>query len=293
MRAAVGSLEIEYETLGDPSASPMLLVMGLGAQLVRWPDALCRALADGGHFVIRFDNRDIGLSSKLGHHGRVRLLPAVVRRRLGLPVAAPYTLDDMAADAVGLLDALGIRRAHVVGASMGGMIAQIVAARHADRVASLVCAMTSSGARALPGPRLGLQLRMLRGFPRHGREAQIRAKAEIYARIGSPGFPVPRDELDAKVAREHDRSHYPQGYARQLLAILASGDRTAILRDVRARTLVIHGREDPLIPVAAAHDLHARIAGAKLEVIEGMGHDLPPALVPRIARAILAHASGA
>jgi pimeloyl-ACP methyl ester carboxylesterase len=289
----VRDLEIEYETMGDPAGAPVLLVMGLGGQLTRWPDALCRAIADAGHHVIRFDNRDVGLSSKMSHAGRPRLVGAAVRATLGLPVRAPYTLDDMALDAVGLLDALGVERAHVVGASMGGMIAQILAAKHARRVRSLVCAMSTSGSRKLPGPRWDIRLRLLKRFPRTGREAQIRAAMDIYARIGSPGYPLSEEELRARVTRDYDRCYYPAGYARQLLAVLASGDREHLLGAISSPTLIIHGAQDPLVPVAAAHDLHRHIPGARVEIIEGMGHDLPPPLVPRLARLIVQHAAAA
>jgi pimeloyl-ACP methyl ester carboxylesterase len=291
-RARVGNLEIEYETHGDPAHPPILLVMGLGAQLTRWPEPFYRALVDGGHHVIRYDNRDIGLSTKLDASGRPDVLQAVVRAMLRLPPRAPYLLDDMANDAVGLLDALGMQSAHVVGASMGGMIGQILAARHAPRVRSFVSIMSTSGSRSLPGPRLALQLGMLRtqieqGFRKRGRDAAIEQIVRSLKSIESPAFPADESALRARVTRDFDRCHCPQGFGRQLMAIVASGSRRHLLGDIRAPTLIIHGKEDPLVPVAAAYHLQKHIAGARLEVIAGMGHDVPPPLVPRLSRLIL------
>jgi pimeloyl-ACP methyl ester carboxylesterase len=286
-------LNLEYESFGEPRDPAILLVMGLGAQLVLWPDALCQALAGAGYRVIRFDNRDVGLSTKLEHPRRPKLVRAAIAARLGLKVKAPYTLNDMAQDAVGLLDALNVPRAHVVGASMGGMIAQILAARHEPRVKSLVSIMSTSGNPRLPQARLDLQLRLVRRPAGSDREALIEHSMETWRLIGSPHYPPSEQELRAKVERSYDRSSYRHGLARQTLAIIASGSRVPLLRRIQAPTLVIHGEEDPLVPVAAAYDLARHIPGARLEIVEGMGHDLPPALIPTFSRMILQHVTEA
>lgn len=283
-------IQLEYEVSGDPSAPPVLLIMGLGAQLTRWPEPFHRALVDAGFRVIRYDNRDVGLSTRMAQLGVPSLPAAALRAALGQPVRAPYDLGDLTADAVGLLDALGVASAHVVGASMGGMIAQMLAAHHAGRVRALVSIMSSSGHRALPGPSLGLRLALIRRpAPDAGRERIIAAAIALYKRLGSPGYPPDDELLRAQVAGDFDRSYYPAGVGRQLLAILASGSRAPILGRVSAPTLIQHGAADPLIPVAAAHDLHRRIRGSRLEIFPGMGHDLPRALVPMLTAQIIEH----
>ena len=289
-QARANGINLEYETFGDRGAPPLVLIMGLGAQLVLWPDELCAALADAGHYVVRFDNRDVGLSTKLETPRRVRLVRAALASRLGFKVRAPYTLDDMAHDTVGLLDALQLERAHVVGASMGGMIAQILAARFPQRVDSLTLIMSTSGNPRLPGPRLELQLRLVRPLPAHDREALIRHSMQTWRLIGSPQYPPDEQTLRAKVERSYDRSSYRKGLARQTLAIIASGSRVPLLRRIAAPTLVIHGEDDPLVPVAAGHDLAQHIPGARLSIIPGMGHDLPAALLPTFTRLIVQHA---
>lgn len=283
-------INLEYETFGERGAPPIVLIMGLGGQLLLWPDEFCAALAAGGHYVVRFDNRDVGLSTKLEHPRRPRLIRAALASIVGLPVKAPYTLDDMAQDTVGLMDALELPRAHLVGVSMGGMIAQIAAARHAGRVDSLTLIMTTSGNPRLPGPRLDLRLRLVRRPAGDDRETLIRHSMETWRLIGSPEYPPDETTLRAKVERSYDRSSYRHGLARQTLAIIASGSRVPLLRRIAAPTLILHGEDDPLVPIACAHDLAQHIPGARLEVIQGMGHDLPPALLPEFARMILAHA---
>jgi pimeloyl-ACP methyl ester carboxylesterase len=283
-------INLEYETFGDRTAPPIVLIMGLGGQLVLWPEEFCQALAAGGHYVVRFDNRDVGLSTKLEHPRRPRLVRAALASIVGLPVKAPYTLDDMALDTIGLMDALELRRAHLVGVSMGGMIAQIAAARHVDRVDSLTLIMTTSGNPRLPGPRLDLRLRLVRRPPGDDRETLIHHSMETWRLIGSPEYPPDETTLRAKVERSYDRSSYRHGLARQTLAIIASGSRVPLLKRIEAPTLVLHGADDPLVPVACAHDLAQHIPGARLEIVQGMGHDLPPALLPDFARMILAHA---
>ena len=283
-------IQLEYEVSGDPAAPPVLLIMGLGAQLTRWPEPFRRALTDAGFRVIHHDNRDVGRSTRMTQLGVPSLPAAALRAALGLPVRAPYDLGALTADAVGLLDALGIRSAHIVGASMGGMIAQMLAANHAGRVRGLVSIMSSSGHRGLPQPSLGLRLALIRRpGPGAGRERIIDATVARLKRLIGPGYPPDDQLLREQVAADFDRGYYPAGVARQLLAILASGSRAPILGQITAPTLIQHGADDPLIPVAAAHDLHRRIRGSRLEIFPGMGHDLPRALVPTLAAQIIEH----
>ena len=286
-------LQFEYETFGKDKDPALLLIMGLGGQLVQWPEEFCEALARGGYYVIRYDNRDVGLSTHLGHLGKAKLASAGVLSTLRLPVKSPYKLDDMATDAVGVLDALSIKSAHVVGISMGGMIGQIVAAKHPARVRSFVSIMSSSGHKNLPGPSLRIQLRMIKRPKAFDRESLIAYSMETWRLIGSPAYPTPTDALRAKVERAFDRASYPQGLGRQTVAILASGSRMSLLPKIHAPTLIIHGDQDPLVPVAAAYNLARYIPGAKLEVISGMGHDLPPQLLSQLQTLILSHVKSA
>ncbi|MDP3858789.1 MAG: alpha/beta hydrolase [Stagnimonas sp.] len=288
-RIAANGIEIEYESLGAESAPVILLIMGLGCQLIHWPDSLCEQLVAAGYRVIRYDNRDTGLSTRLEQAGIPKLLRAGIAARLRLPVRAPYALDDLAADALGLLDALGIAQAHVVGLSMGGMIAQLLAARQPARVLSLTLWMTSSGHPGLPQPRLSLQMRMIRRPDGRDRGALVRHGVQTWQLIGSPAYPTPVEELRLQVERYIDRAHYPRGTARQTAAILAARSRRALLRGLRMPVQIIHGEADPLVPVHAAHDLARHTPGSTLHVIPGMGHDIPAALVPRLASLLLAH----
>ena len=279
---------IAHERFGDPGDPAMLLVMGLGMQMLAWDDAFCELLVAEGFQVIRFDNRDVGLSSKTGGK-RVNLTAGM----LGFTGSATYTLDDMAADAVGLLDELGLERAHFVGASMGAMISQQAAAHHPDRVLSLTSIMAGSGRRALGTlPRPDVLRRLLRA-PATNREAFIDEMVEMFGRIGSPGYPGDEAVLRDRIGRSYDRSFHPEGTARQLMAILASGDRRRDLARIKAPTLVIHGAADRLVPPAAGRDVAAAVPGARLELIEGMGHDLPPQLWPRLVGLIAEHAATA
>ncbi len=286
----IGDLDLHYEDWGDQAAEPILMIMGLGAQLVAWPDELMQLLVDGGYRVIRYDNRDVGLSAKVKNAGRFQpIRNAYVRAKLGFKVAAPYTLRDMANDAVALLDALNIQSSHIVGASMGGMIAQLVAARHAERTRSLVSLMSSSGAPWLPSGKLRLLLRMVTKPPSLERDVMLAHYMKTMHMMGSPGFPMTREEMRERTLRWLDRAYHPAGTARQMLAIMATGSRVRELRRIKAPTLVIHGRDDPLVP--ASHGRHTArcIPGAELEIIPGMGHDLPPMLLPRLADMILQH----
>jgi proline iminopeptidase len=281
---------IEYESLGDDAHPAIVLIMGLGMQLVDWPDEFCAALVARGYRVIRFDNRDCGLSGRIPARKRPRLLLAMTAAALGLPVRAPYTLDDMAADVVGMLDRLDIRAAHIVGASMGGMIAQVLAAKYPQRVLSLTSIMSTSGNRKLskPSKAAGKTLLTRPADPRDP-ESVIEHLVHSFGVIGSPAYPSTREELRARIGRSVRRAYYPAGVARQLLAVIAAGDRRKLLHTITAPTLVIHGAADPLVPLAAGRDTAQHIPGAQLQVIDGMGHDFPAALLPRLAAAIADH----
>jgi pimeloyl-ACP methyl ester carboxylesterase len=285
-------LVFDVEEFGAGGAPPVLLIMGLGMPGAAWPDEFCERLADHGLRVIRFDNRDSGRSSRIAATPRMNVRLAFARALLRLPVRAPYTLDDMANDAAGLLTALGIAHAHVVGASMGGMIAQVLAARYPQRVASLTSIMSSTGN---PSPRVALgkrrALRAIMNRPRNidDHDALTEHLMMVFGVIGSPGYRSEPAVMRAQLQRVARRGYDPLGAERQLLAILASGDRRALLARITAPTLVIHGADDPLVPVAAGIDTAQSIRGAQLKVIPGMGHDFAPALQPLIADSIAAH----
>ena len=287
--AKANGIELVYDAFGDPKAPPLLLVMGLACQMLAWDDAFCALLAARGYRVIRFDNRDIGLSTKFDHAGAPDGRALIARATLGLPISAPYLLDDMAADTVGLLDALDIEQAHIVGASMGGAIAQLVAILHPARLRSLTTIMSSSGAPGLPRPTMEATAALLTPTPTE-REAYIRRYLRVWKVLRAGTFPLD-DALDAeRAARLHARGVNPPGIARQLAAILASGSRKAQLASVRVPTLVIHGALDPLIPLPCGVDIARSVPGARLSVIDEMGHALPVTLWPRIADDIAAHA---
>lgn len=281
-RAKANGIEIEYETIGSKTDPALLLVMGLGAQLTIWPDALFKGLADKGFHVVRYDNRDSGLSTGFDSWG-VPDLPAAIQKAIkGERPDAPYYLDDMAADALGLLDALGIDKAHMVGASMGGMIVQIVAAKHAERTRSMVSIYSTSGGRELP-PGKPEALAMLGSQPEgQAREQLVSHGMKLRRTIGSPGYPTPDDVLRAFVEKNVDRRWYPQGTARQYVSVLASGSRVDLLKTIKVPTLVMHGEDDPLLPVECGRDVARLVPGAELQTIPGWGHDLPPQLVPTI-----------
>ena len=286
-------ISIAYETTGDPKGTPLLLIMGLGMQLTAWPDALVDGLAELGFYVIRFDNRDAGLSTKFDHAGTPNLMLALLKLMVRWPLKNPYTLNDMADDALGVLTRLGIARAHVVGASMGGMIAQILAARHPERVASLTSIMSSTGRRGLPGPTREARAILMRRPPDPAdRERAIEHMANTFRVIGSPAYPTSDKQLRERVAVSIDRNVCPGGVARQMMAIAMSGDRSPLLKTIAVPTLVIHGAADPLVPMACGVDTAAAVPGARLELIEGMGHDLPAQLVERLLALIDAHAHG-
>ncbi|HEX9390429.1 MAG TPA: alpha/beta hydrolase [Usitatibacteraceae bacterium] len=286
----VNGLQLEYEIIGDATALPLLLIMGLGMQMIAWPDPFCVLLAARGFRVIRFDNRDVGLSTKFGQAGMPNVPLEFAKYMLRLPMKSPYYIDDMSRDAAGLLDALGIARAHVVGASMGGMIAQNLAAHFPHKVQSLTSIMSTTGRRSLPGPTWKARNALLAPPARRGDiPGAIARMKKVLRVIGSPGFPEDDAVLDAMCERHVLRSNYPQGVARQLVAVAASGDRSRVLKTITAPTLVIHGQNDPLLPVAAGIDTARVIPQAKLSVIPGMGHDLPVGLHARLVEEIAAH----
>ena len=285
MKIRANGIEIEVEDTGAGEGGErpvVLLIMGLGMQLVAWPAELVQALVDAGYRVIRHDNRDIGLSEHFDQKGVPNMVLAMLRFKLGLAVDAPYSLQDMAADSIGVLDALGVKKAHVVGASMGGMIAQRVALTAPDRVASLTSVMSTSGARGLPSASPKVLQAMFRR-PASAAQADIVAHyVRLYKAIGSPGFPITEAEMVERILQGVRRNFHPAGTMRQLVAIAADSKRAAALALVNRPTLVLHGRADPLIPFPCGEDTARRIPGARLVGIDGMGHDLPPGVVERL-----------
>lgn len=287
-------IDLHYEEAGEPTAPAILLVMGLATQLIAWPDALVDRLVATGFRVIRHDNRDVGLSTHLRGAPAINPLVALAASRLRIPFPLAYTLTDMAADAIGLLDALGIGRAHVVGASMGGMIAQLMAASRPDRVASLTSIMSTSGAPGLPGPTPAIRRRLLARRPAHPtRDEAVAAGADVLRLISFPDPARAPGAFEEMAGRAFDRSYDPAGARRQLLAIIADGSRVRRLASITAPTLLIHGADDPLVPRAGSEDLARRIPRARLEIVPGMAHDLPPSRLPLIARLIAEHAAAA
>lgn len=291
MQIGANRITLEVQDHGSPSAPPLLLIMGLGMQLVAWPEGLVGALVRSGFRVIRFDNRDVGLSQSFDHFGVPNVALDVFKHSLGMQVKSAYSLADMADDAAGVLAALGVASAHVFGVSMGGMIAQHLALRHPQTVRSLTLMMTSSGARHLPGPAMKVRLAMLAKPKDAGNMAAIVAYyVRLYRLIGSPGYPDADSAIAQRVEGWVRRAYRPAANLRQLMAIAADGDRSAALRELRVPTHVIHGRDDALVPCPAGKDLAGKIAGATLEIIDGMGHDLPQALWPRFVSDIEASA---
>ncbi|MBS0272885.1 MAG: alpha/beta hydrolase [Proteobacteria bacterium] len=280
-------INIEYESFGRASDPALLLIMGFSAQMTMWPTALCKGLAAKGFRVIRFDNRDIGLSSHLSQFGAPNIGEAMMKAMSGQPVDAPYLLDDMAKDTVGLLDALGIQHAHIVGASMGGMIAQIVAAKYPEHTISLTSIMSTTGRRDLPQAKPEAMAALTTPPASDSREDRIAQGMKTWRVIGSPRFAATDEELRATVVAAVDRSPYdPAGIGRQLLAIMASPPRNDILKNVRAPAQVIHGEADPLVPMEGGKDTAGSIPGAKLHLVPGMAHDFTNALVPVYLRLI-------
>jgi pimeloyl-ACP methyl ester carboxylesterase len=288
-------IEIFYEEHGDPSHDVILLVMGLGAQMTLWPDELVAALAGEGFRVIRYDNRDIGLSQKM-EGARAPWLPVqMLRKRIGFPAKVPYTLKDMADDGIGLLDALGVDRAHVVGASMGGMIVQLMAVHHGDRLHSMTSIMSTTGNPKLPQAEKQAIEALIAPLKSMDEDTLIAHGINIIRNIGSPEsteFPFDEPAQRERVLKNIRRSVYPAGLPRQLAAIIDDGCRRARLGNVRVPSLVLHGEADPLVKLAGGEDTARHIPGARLVTFPGWGHDLPLPLVPRLANEIVSHARG-
>jgi pimeloyl-ACP methyl ester carboxylesterase len=271
--APVNGIEIAYQEVGDPDAPPLLLVMGLGTQMLGWDEEFCALLAERGFRVVRFDNRDIGHSTMLESGG----VPSRLDLFLGRRESAAYLLSDMATDTIGLMDHLGIESAHVVGASMGGMIGQTLAIEHPERVRSLVSIMSTTGSRRVGTPTLKAFGALLAKAPK-GRDAYIERIVKTFKLIGSPAYPMDEPRFRELAGRLYDRSHNPKGVLRQMHAIGASGDRTAALRELKLPVTVIHGTRDPLVRPSGGRATAQAIPGARLRIVEGMGHDLPRAL---------------
>src|SRR4051812_27789184 len=282
-RAQVGELELAYETFGDRDDPPVLLVMGLATQMIGWPDEFCAGLADRGLFVVRFDNRDIGLSTHLDDRGAPDILAILGGDRS----TVAYPLADLADDTAGLLEALHLDSAHVVGASMGGMVAQLVAIRHPERVRSLTSIMSTTGDPAVGMP-AEAAMGVLLAPPATDRESAIQRAVDTYRVIGSPGFEFDEQALRDRAGLSYDRRYNPAGVARQLAAILGTPDRTADLAAVDVPTLVIHGEQDALVDVSGGRATAAAIPGAELMLVDGMGHDLPRAIWPEVTDRITA-----
>ncbi|CAN5739968.1 alpha/beta hydrolase [soil metagenome] len=278
-------IPLEYAIYGRESGEPILLIMGFGAQMTRWSPQFIRELTNRGYRVIVHDNRDVGLSHRLEAHGEPDMTAVYTALMSGQTPDVPYLLNDMAADSAGLLEVLGIEKAHIVGASMGGMIAQMVAANHRERVLSLTSIMSTTGNPALPpaNPEAMAALTKPAVDPAENLDKHIWSGLESQKVIGSPAYPTPDEILIERIKQDAKRAYYPVGRARQMAAIVASGDRREALTTIVAPTVVIHGEADPLVPVEGGHDTAAVIPGAELHTIPGMGHDLPQQLIPRIA----------
>jgi pimeloyl-ACP methyl ester carboxylesterase len=286
--ALANGIELCYQEMGDPDGEPLLLVMGLATQMIAWDEEFCGMLAERGFRVVRFDNRDIGRSTKLRDAG----VPSMLDLTIGRRGTAPYLLRDMAADTVGLMDHLGIESAHLVGASMGGMIAQGTAIEHPQRVRSLTSVMSTTGSRRVGHPSYRT-FGLLLGKPPREREAAIERTVGVFKKIGSPGYPFEEERIRELAALSFDRGHSQAGIARQLHAITASGDRTPGLRKLDVPALVIHGRNDILVNPSGGRATAKAIPGARLKMVDGMGHDLPRALWPTFVEEIAANTARA
>ncbi|MBC7608235.1 MAG: alpha/beta hydrolase [Polaromonas sp.] len=282
IRANKIEIEVEDSAPNAPHLPVVLLIMGLGMQLIAWPPAMVQGLVDAGYRVVRFDNRDIGLSQHFDALGMPNLLWEGIKYKLGWRSKPAYTVQDMALDALGVLDALHVDKAHIVGVSMGGMIAQRVALAAPARVLSLVSIMSSSGARGLPAATPAVTRQLLSRPAGKGKQAAIDHSVKLFKAIGSPGFPATDAYLRERVTAAFERNFHPQGIARQMVSIIADSNRAVELAELKLPTLVIHGNADPLVPFACGEDTARRIPGAQLAAVEGMGHDLPPGVVERL-----------
>lgn len=289
-KITANGIEIEYETFGADDAPVVLMIMGLGGQLTMWPDELVEDLVRGGYRVILFDNRDIGLS----HHHNGEKSPSILRqiilRRIGIKLKTPYELADMARDTLGLMDALKLDQVHLVGISMGGMISQHVAAMAPDRVKSLTALMTTTGNPKLPRPSGNIMKAMIRRGPQPtSRDEIINQSVATFGVIGTPGEDHNTNGMRDRITRSYDRSFNPAGVLRQMSAIVASGDFRKHTRSIKSPTLVVHGNADPLVPIEGGHDIAKLVRGARMEVMDGMGHDVPPRFLPQITKLMLDH----
>ena len=293
LRANNIDIEVIDSAPNAPHLPVVLLVMGLGMQLIAWPPGLVRALMNAGYRVIRFDNRDSGLSDKFEALGMPNLLWQGVKYKLGLRIQPPYSVHDMALDTLGVLDALQVDRAHMVGVSMGGMVAQRVALMAPERALSLASIMSSSGARGLPAATPAVMRQLFSRPKGKGKQAAIEHSVKLFQAIGSPGFPPDEAILRERVTIATERSYNPPGIARQMVAIAADSRRAAELSKITVPTLVLHGKADPLVPFACGQDTARRIPGARLVGIDGMGHDLPPGVVEHILTHLVPHLNAA
>ena len=277
-------IPLEYDIHGPETGEPLLLIMGLGVQMTRWPQEMVDDLAKRGYRVIRHDNRDVGLSHKFDAAGPSDVGAIVAALRTGEKPPAPYLLSDMAADSVGLLDALGIKKAHIVGASMGGMIAQTIAAHYPDRVLSLTSIMSTTGNPNLPPARPDAMARLVipSPDPRQDLEAYLLHALSTAHIMAGEGNPVDEAQQRIDSTADANRAFYPVGVSRQMAAVVAMGDRRKAIATITAPTVVIHGADDPLVPVEAGHDTQATIPGAEMHIVAGMGHNLPQRLIPQI-----------
>ena len=288
------NIDIYYEENGPADAPVILLVMGLGAQMIAWPDEFIDGLVAKGHRVIHYDNRDVGLSQRMEGAKTPNLAWTMLKARFGLPVRVPYMLTDMAADGIGLLDALGIKKAHVAGASMGGMIVQLMAANHRERLLSMTSIMSSSGKPGLPGARADIQKNfMVKRAADASRDDAVAFGTELVRSFSYPDPARPENAHAEITAKAFDRGYYPVGTRRQLLAIIADGSRVERLKKITTPTLVVHGGADPLVPKEGSEDIARHIPGARLEIIDEMAHDLPPSQVGRMVDLIAGHAKQA
>lgn len=288
-KAYVNNIEIEYETIGDSALKPLLLIAGLGSQLLAWSDEICKSLADNGFFVIKFDNRDVGLSTKFEDAGIPDMMEISAAYTRGETPKIPYTLEEMADDAIGILNALNIDKAHICGASMGGMIAQIISYRHPSRVLSLAVIMSTTGNPELPPSKPEILMQFFAPVPSE-RKAYIE---EMVKRDSLINGTFPYDEAQSRKYRtmEYDRSYYPQGIARQLAAMAVPGNIKPKITAIVAPTIVIHGSEDPFNLIEAGKDIATTIPGAELLILDGMGHSFPSEIIPRIINAIVANSN--
>jgi pimeloyl-ACP methyl ester carboxylesterase len=288
-KVEANGIQIEYETFGKPDSKPLLLIMGFAGQLILWDDKLCEQLAQQGHYVIRFDNRDVGLSSKIEEAGVPDIMKTIESLMQGEAVNPPYTIEDMADDTVGLLDALGIEKAHVCGISMGGMIGQTIAVNYPQRITSLISIYSSMGDPKDPPPQPEAFQALIAPLP-EGRREIIEHAVNVFRVIAGPGFSFDEEWQRKIVTQAYDRSHYPQGLIRQFVAILSQKNRKPALASISLPTLVIHGTDDPLVPLECGKNTAATIPHAELLIIDGMGHDLPHGGAwPQIVDAIVSH----